>query len=65
MKVVNPKSLEVVDGQARILLTSAAADQRYQFEPGYFALDAKDAAPGKLSSIARSRQGHLGEVTVL
>ncbi len=49
MKVVNPKSLEVVTAKLESSFTSAAADQRYQFERlGYFALDAKDAAPGKL-----------------
>jgi glutaminyl-tRNA synthetase len=49
MKVVNPKSLEVVTARLEPSLAGAKPDERYQFERlGYFALDAKDSAPGKL-----------------
>jgi glutaminyl-tRNA synthetase len=49
MKVVNPKSLEVVRAKLEAALVDAAPDQRYQFERlGYFALDSKDSAPGRL-----------------
>jgi glutaminyl-tRNA synthetase len=49
MKVVNPKSLEVVTAKLETSLANAKADERYQFERlGYFAIDAKDNAPGKL-----------------
>ncbi len=49
LKVVNPKSLEVVTARLEPSLANAAPDGRYQFERlGYFALDAKDSAPGKL-----------------
>ncbi|MBL9216990.1 MAG: glutamine--tRNA ligase [Opitutaceae bacterium] len=45
LKVVNPKSLEVVTAKLEASLATAKADDRYQFERlGYFALD-KDSAP--------------------
>ncbi len=48
-KHVNPRSLEVVTAKLESSLASATPDQRYQFERlGYFALDAKDHAPGRL-----------------
>ena len=48
-KVVNPKSLEVVQAKLEPSLASATLDDRFQFERlGYFALDPKDSAPGKL-----------------
>jgi len=49
LKVVNPKSLEVVTARLEPSLASAQPADRYQFERlGYFALDAKDSAPGRL-----------------
>ncbi|MBX3750910.1 MAG: glutamine--tRNA ligase [Opitutaceae bacterium] len=49
IKVVNPKSLEVVQAKLEPSLASAQLEDRYQFERlGYFALDPKDSAPGKL-----------------
>ena len=49
MKVVNPKSLEVVTAKLEASLATAKLEDRYQFERlGYFSLDAKDSAPGKL-----------------
>jgi glutaminyl-tRNA synthetase len=47
-KVVNPQSLEVVKAKLESSLSSATADQRFQFERlGYFAIDAKDSASGR------------------
>ena len=49
LKVLNPKSLEVVTAKLESSLATARAEERYQFERlGYFAIDAKDGAPGKL-----------------
>ncbi len=49
LKVVNPKSLEVVTARLEPSLASATPADRFQFERlGYFALDAKDSAPGRL-----------------
>jgi len=49
MKVVNPKSLEVVTAKLEPALAGAQPDERFQFERlGYFALDPKDAKPGQL-----------------
>ena len=49
LKVVNSNSLEVVTAQLEPSLASAQATERYQFERlGYFALDAKAHAAGKL-----------------
>jgi glutaminyl-tRNA synthetase len=49
LKVVNPKSLEVVTAKLETSLAAAKPADRFQFERlGYFALDAKDSAPGKL-----------------
>ena len=48
-KNVNPKSLMTVTAKLEPSLASATQDQRYQFERlGYFTLDSKDSAPGKL-----------------
>ena len=48
-KNVNPKSLVTVTAKLEPSLASATQDQRYQFERlGYFTLDSKDNAPGKL-----------------
>ncbi len=48
-KNVNPKSLVTVTAKLEPSLASATQDQRYQFERlGYFTLDSKDSAPGKL-----------------
>lgn len=48
-KHVNPHSLEVVTAKLEASLADATADQRYQFERlGYFALDSKDSAAGRL-----------------
>jgi|CXWL01.1.fsa_nt_gi glutaminyl-tRNA synthetase len=48
LKVVNPKSLEVVTAKLEASLASAKPEDRYQFERlGYFCLDAKETAPGK------------------
>jgi glutaminyl-tRNA synthetase len=49
LRVVNPKSLEVVTAKLESSLASATPADRFQFERlGYFALDAKDSSPGKL-----------------
>ncbi|HMC64644.1 MAG TPA: glutamine--tRNA ligase/YqeY domain fusion protein [Gemmataceae bacterium] len=47
---LNPKSLEVLkDAKLEPSLANAAAGDRYQFERlGYFCVDSKDSAPGKL-----------------
>ncbi|MBP8961592.1 MAG: glutamine--tRNA ligase [Opitutaceae bacterium] len=48
-KNVNPKSLVTVTGKLEPSLASATQEQRFQFERlGYFTLDSKDSAPGKL-----------------
>ncbi|MBK8856753.1 MAG: glutamine--tRNA ligase [Opitutaceae bacterium] len=48
LKVVNPKSLEVVTARLEPSLASARLEDRFQFERlGYFALDPKDSTPGK------------------
>jgi glutaminyl-tRNA synthetase len=48
-KFVNPHSCDVVRAKLEPALANARADERYQFERlGYFALDPKDSAPGKL-----------------
>ena len=48
-KNVNPKSLVTVTGKLEPSLASATQEQRFQFERlGYFTLDSKDNAPGKL-----------------
>ena len=48
-KFINPHSLEVVTAKVEPSLASATVDERFQFERiGYFALDPKDATPGKL-----------------
>jgi glutaminyl-tRNA synthetase len=49
LKVVNPKSLEVVTAKLEASLATAQLKDRYQFERlGYFSLDAKDSSPAKL-----------------
>jgi glutaminyl-tRNA synthetase len=49
LKVVNPKSLEVVTAKLEASLATAQLEDRYQFERlGYFSLDAKDSSPAKL-----------------
>jgi len=49
LKVVNPKSLEIVTAKLESSLATAQLDDRFQFERlGYFALDPKDSAPAKL-----------------
>ncbi len=49
LKVVNPKSLEVVTAKLEPSLVDAPLDARYQFERlGYFTLDARGTVPGKL-----------------
>jgi glutaminyl-tRNA synthetase len=49
LTVVNPHSLETVTARLEPSLAAATADARYQFERlGYFALDPKDSAPGRL-----------------
>jgi len=46
---LNPHSRDVVTAKLEPSLAGATADQRYQFERvGYFTIDAKDSAPGKL-----------------
>ncbi len=48
LKVVNPKSLEVVTAKLESSLSSATPDDRFQFERlGYFTLDAKDSRTGQ------------------
>ncbi|SDS51274.1 glutamine--tRNA ligase [Opitutus sp. GAS368] len=47
LKVVNPKSLEVVTAKLEASLATAQLEDRYQFERlGYFALDPKDSNVG-------------------
>ncbi|CAM2792136.1 glutamine--tRNA ligase [Rariglobus hedericola] len=49
LKVVNPQSLEVVTARLESSLAEAKLEDRFQLERiGYFALDSKDSAPGKL-----------------
>jgi glutaminyl-tRNA synthetase len=49
LTVLNPKSLEIVTAKLETSLAMARVEDRYQFERlGYFSLDAKDSAPGKL-----------------
>jgi glutaminyl-tRNA synthetase len=49
LKVVNPESLEVITAKLEPSLATATVDDRFQFERlGYFALDPKDSAPGRL-----------------
>jgi glutaminyl-tRNA synthetase len=49
LKVVNPQSLDVVTARLESSLADAKLEDRFQFERiGYFALDSKDSAPGKL-----------------
>ena len=49
LKVVNPKSLEIVTAKLEASLATAKLEDRYQFERlGYFSLDAKDSSPAKL-----------------
>ena len=48
-KVLNPKSLETVIARLEPSLATATATDRFQFERlGYFSVDAKDSATGKL-----------------
>ncbi len=48
-KHLNPHSRDVVTAKLEPSLASATAEQRFQFERvGYFVVDAKDSAPGKL-----------------
>jgi glutaminyl-tRNA synthetase len=48
-KYLNPNSLEVVSARLEASLADATPAQRFQFERlGYFVIDAKDSAPGKL-----------------
>ena len=48
LKVVNPKSLEIVTARLEPSLAGARLEDRFQFERlGYFALDPKDSTPGK------------------
>ena len=47
-KYVNPHSCDIVTAKLEPSLANATPDERFQFERlGYFALDAKDSAPGK------------------
>ena len=49
LKVVNPRSLEVVSAKLEASLAEATLADRFQFERvGYFSLEPKDSAPGKL-----------------
>ena len=49
LKVLNPKSLEVVTARLESSLAGAQPEDRFQFERiGYFTLDSKDNVPGKL-----------------
>jgi len=49
MQHLNRASLEVLTAKLEPALAATTADQRVQFERvGYFALDAKDSAPGRL-----------------
>ncbi|MBL9216352.1 MAG: glutamine--tRNA ligase [Opitutaceae bacterium] len=48
LKVVNPKSLEVVNAKLEAALADARPGERYQFERlGYFTPDARDSRPGR------------------
>ncbi len=48
MKVLNPRSLEVVPAKLEASLKDARVDQRFQFERlGYFALDPKDSTASR------------------
>jgi glutaminyl-tRNA synthetase len=48
LKVVNPKSLEIVTAKLEASLATATSADLWQFERlGYFCLDAKDSIPGK------------------
>ncbi len=48
-KVINPQSLEILTARLEASLANATLEDRFQFERvGYFALDYKDSAPGKL-----------------
>jgi glutaminyl-tRNA synthetase len=48
-KFINPHSLEVVTAKVETSIASAKPEERFQFERvGYFALDPKDSAPGRL-----------------
>jgi glutaminyl-tRNA synthetase len=49
VKFINPHSLDVITAKLEASLASAQLGDRYQFERlGYFSLDPKDSAPGKL-----------------
>jgi glutaminyl-tRNA synthetase len=49
VKFINPHSLDVLTAKLEASLASAQLGDRYQFERlGYFSLDPKDSAPGKL-----------------
>ncbi len=49
MKHLNPHSMEVVSARLEASLAAATVDDRFQFERlGYFSLDPKDSAPGRL-----------------
>jgi glutaminyl-tRNA synthetase len=49
IKHLNPHSMEVVQARIEASLASAAVEDRFQFERlGYFSLDPKDSAAGKL-----------------
>jgi len=49
LKVVNPQSLDVITARLESSLANATPDDRFQFERvGYFAVDYKDSAAGKL-----------------
>ena len=49
LQVVNPHSLDVVTAKLEPSLATATTDDRFQFERlGYFAIDPRDSAPGKL-----------------
>jgi glutaminyl-tRNA synthetase len=49
LKVVNPKSLEVVHAKVETSLEISTNDQRFQFERlGYFAIDPKDSTHARL-----------------
>ncbi len=48
LKVINPRSLEVITARVEPALAGATLEDRFQFERvGYFALDAKDSTPDK------------------
>lgn len=49
LKVVNPKSLEVVTAKLEVSLGTATPNEHFQFERlGYFTLDSKDSRPDHL-----------------